>query len=97
MSLTKILPTSQLPPDNPATYVDACSNPPKCPELVPLASLLSKDLSAPAPLSMALYPPPEKAIATLGSAVVFFALFVMYALALKPEIFNLPSLSKYRS
>ena len=79
------------------TYVDACSKPPKCPGAVPFASLVSNAFKAPAPLSIALYPPPENAIAIFGSAVIFFAVSVMYAAASKPVMLLLPRRSRIGS
>ena len=91
--LTKMLPTSHPPPDRPATYVEDCSNPPRCPAPVELTSRLSKACTAPPPFRQALYPPPLRAIAMLGRAEIFWAFLLMYDSASNPEIFSLPSKS----
>ena len=91
--LTKMLPTSHPPPDRPATYVEDCNKPPRCPAPVELISLLSKACTAPPPFKQALYPPPLRAMATLGRAETFLAFLSMYETASKPDMFNLPSKS----
>ena len=72
------LPTSHPPPESPARYVADCNRPPRCEGFVIEPAVRPSNAAIfPAPVNIALYPPPDKAIAIFGSAVILFWCFDM--------------------